>query len=290
MGYLFSWASLSKSATERALDSSEILILLCGLILAIGAAGEYIEEHGTLPEWTKWSMHPKMVFVWMVALSLAGEFIGDAGVFVFSGHLQTINDGEYATLNKEAGDARRDAGTANERAGGAIERAAHLEMEAALLRNELDAQGPRSVLLSGGKRAHFISTLRPFKGQKVSIRVCLPAWNTDEARQLIIRLYSTVKEAGWDMTGNELNGANSPAGVDGAVAACLGSGMWVGLNSEAKSPQRTKDAERALLSAFKSIPLAASLHADFNSDTRMNGYPRANDPDTILIVVLLHPI
>src|ERR1700733_11652096 len=98
MGYLFSSASISKPATERWLDASEITILLCGLILALGAAGEYIEEHGTLPKWMKWTRRPKMVFVWMVAISLVGEFVGDAGVFIFSGHLQTISDGEYASL------------------------------------------------------------------------------------------------------------------------------------------------------------------------------------------------
>jgi hypothetical protein len=117
MGYALLLMSFSKPATETALDASEILILLCGVILAIGAAGEYTEEHGTLPRWMKWSMRPKMVFVWMVALSLVGEFVGDAGVFIFSGHLQTINDGEYAALNKEAGNARRDAGNANKEAG-----------------------------------------------------------------------------------------------------------------------------------------------------------------------------
>jgi hypothetical protein len=131
MGYALLSIALSRSATERALDASEILILLCGLILAMGAAGEYIEEHGTLPRWMKWSRRPKMVFVWMVALSLVGEFVGDAGVFVFSGHLQTMNDGEYAALNKEAGDARRDAGNAMDRAG-------KLEQEAAALRKQVE--------------------------------------------------------------------------------------------------------------------------------------------------------
>jgi hypothetical protein len=116
MGYFFSFISLSRSATETGLDGSEITLLLCGLVLAYGVAGEYILEHGTLPSWMKWSGKPKLVFVWMVALSLVGEFVGDAGVFVFSGHLQAINDAETSALNKEAGDARRDAGNANKAA------------------------------------------------------------------------------------------------------------------------------------------------------------------------------
>ncbi len=113
MGNLF---SLSKAITETGLDVSELLLLVCGLVLAVGAAGEYLEDHDRLPSWMIWHRKPKLVFVWMVAISLVGEFIGDAGVFVFSGHLQTIADGEYADLNKEAGQARLDAGKANERA------------------------------------------------------------------------------------------------------------------------------------------------------------------------------
>jgi hypothetical protein len=112
MGYLFSWASLSKSASETALNGSEFLLLACGLVLAVGAAGEYLEDHGRLPDWMKWSRKPKLVFVWMVAISLLGEFIGDAGVLMFSGHLQSISDSESAALNKEAALARKDASEA----------------------------------------------------------------------------------------------------------------------------------------------------------------------------------
>src|SRR5450755_2309957 len=129
MGYLFSWASLSKSATEGCLDASELILLICGLILAFGAVGEYLEEHDRLPDWMKWSRKPKLVFVWMVALSLVGEFVGDAGVFVFSGHLQSISDNEVAALNKEAGLARKDAGAAIERAAAAIAVANGFELQ-----------------------------------------------------------------------------------------------------------------------------------------------------------------
>lgn len=167
MGYALLLISFSKPATEGALDASEILILLCGLVLAIGAAGEYIEEHSTLPRWMKWSRRPKMVFVWMVALSLVGEFIGDAGVFVFSGHLETINDGEYAALNKEAGIAREDAADANERAG-------KLEKEAATLRKQAEDETTARVeiedrvawrRLDSEQRSTLAKQLRRFSGQ-----------------------------------------------------------------------------------------------------------------------------
>jgi hypothetical protein len=99
MGYL----SLSKAAAETALDGSEILLIVSGLVLAFGAIGEYLLDHERkLPRWIRW---PKLAFILMVVVSLIGEFSGDAGVFFFSRQLQAISDGEYAALNKEAGDA-----------------------------------------------------------------------------------------------------------------------------------------------------------------------------------------
>lgn len=106
MGYLLSFISLSKSSTETGLNVSEVLLLVCGFVLAFGAVGEYLEAHEKLPNWLKWSRRPKLVFVWLVALSLVGEFVGDAGIFIFSGHLQTISDGEFAVLNKSALDSQ----------------------------------------------------------------------------------------------------------------------------------------------------------------------------------------
>jgi len=79
MEYFFSW--LSKSATETALDISEIAILVSGLVLALGATGEYLEEHNRLPRWMCW---PRLAFIVLVVTDLVGEFLGDGGVFAFS--------------------------------------------------------------------------------------------------------------------------------------------------------------------------------------------------------------
>jgi hypothetical protein len=129
MGYFFSLLlSLpSKSETETLLDISEIVLIVSGFVLFFGAVGEYLEEHGRLPRWMRW---PKLTFIIMVVVSLVGEFASDAGVFLFSRHLQTISEGEFATFNKEAGAARKEAGAANERAAAAIEHAARLERNA----------------------------------------------------------------------------------------------------------------------------------------------------------------
>ncbi len=115
MGYLLSWPSLSKFAAENWLNSSEILIIAAGFVLAFGAIGEYLEEHGRLPCWIAW---PKIVFILMVVISLVGEFLGDAGVFVFPNELQRIEGAEIEALDKKAKTASEDADKAvNDSAG-----------------------------------------------------------------------------------------------------------------------------------------------------------------------------
>jgi hypothetical protein len=113
MGYLFSWLSLSKTAAETGLNASEILIIAAGLILTLGAIGEYAEERHRMPCWCNC---PALVFILMVVGGLIGEFVGDGGVFLFSGVLQTISDGELAGVRAEAATANKAAGLAREHA------------------------------------------------------------------------------------------------------------------------------------------------------------------------------
>jgi len=150
MGYLLlstciAWPTLSKSATTTALDVSEVLLLVFGAVLTIGALGEYKK----FPRLLRASL---ATFELLVVIGIAGELLADGAIFVFSRHLQTLSEGEYATLNNEAGIARREAGDAildagtargdaakaNERAGKANERASKNEEEAARLRKEAE--------------------------------------------------------------------------------------------------------------------------------------------------------
>jgi hypothetical protein len=139
MGYFF--ISLAKSPTITALDVSEWGLLVFGLILTIGALGEYKRLPGLA---LRFFSHT--TFELMVAVGIAGEFLADGGVFLFSRHLQAISDGEFAGLNREAADARREAASANKEsgkarkdAGDAIERASTNEKEAASLRKQAAA-------------------------------------------------------------------------------------------------------------------------------------------------------
>jgi hypothetical protein len=170
MGYFL----LSKSATTTALDISEVLLLLFGLILTIGALGEYKK----FPRLLKAS---HAMFELLVVIGIAGELVADGGVFVFSRHLQTISDGEFAALNKEAGDARK-------KAGEAIERAAAIEQDNLKLRAQIE---PRR--LTGTQKATLRGLL---EGHPMPIAVAANLFDKESA-DFADDFVSALSEAHW---------------------------------------------------------------------------------------------
>ncbi len=281
--------SLSKETTEVWLNASELLILLCGLVLAFGAAGEYLEDHEKLPRWMAWSRKPKLVFVWMVAISLVGEFVGDAGVFIFSGHLQTIADGEYAALNREAGTARRDAGKANERA-------ASLEKESAKLNERIVEMGPRDLLFGPKQEAEFIKTLALVRGQKVQLRECLNSARFDqEVIRLSNRLEFLFRAAGWDIASNPSREVDE--GTPVWDSGCDGRrGIDVGTKSTASN--RSIRAAAVLQEALGHVPLGHRRYSpsyekfEYGIFPYMKPPPRVEaffDPERVVVLILPHP-
>ncbi len=213
MGYFFS--SLSKSVTESLLDASEIVLIISGFVLFFGAVGEYLEAHGKLPRWMKW---PKLVFIVMVVVSLVGEFLGDAGVFVFSSHLQAISEAEFTALNREAGNARKSAGAANERAGIAEQKAGEANERAS--KNERESATLRKQASGLQKRAEDEYLARVQLEEKIA-----PRHITDEQRD---KIRSAIR----DLT---------PVPI--ALASCLGdteSGQYAYEVQEALGPKWTK--------------------------------------------------
>ena len=93
--------SFSKSATNTALNWSELALLLFGIILVLGLVGEYVESE-------RWNKHLKL-FEMLVIIGVLGELVGDGGVFLFSNQLQVISESEIADANKKAGDAKTSA-------------------------------------------------------------------------------------------------------------------------------------------------------------------------------------
>jgi hypothetical protein len=104
MGYFL---SLSKSWTSFALNCSELLLLIFGVILVAGLVGEY-----RIRESSPWFKRCEL----LVIIGVLGELLSDGAIFTFSRHLETLSDIEVATLNVKASEANKAAGEANERA------------------------------------------------------------------------------------------------------------------------------------------------------------------------------
>src|ERR1700722_17734253 len=100
--------SPSRSATSTALDVSEIALLIFGIVLVLGLVGEVAKSE-------RWKKRLR-IFELMVIIGVAGELVADGGIFLFSRHLQTITEAEYAGLNKQATDAYNQAESARKEA------------------------------------------------------------------------------------------------------------------------------------------------------------------------------
>ena len=95
--------SLSKAEAANALDISEWALLIFGTILVIGIIGEY--KH--IPKWLGGEKHK--LFEALVMIAVAGELMGDGGVFVFSRQLQSMGDYEIAQLKADEASSKADA-------------------------------------------------------------------------------------------------------------------------------------------------------------------------------------
>jgi hypothetical protein len=231
MGYLFSLSWFSKSATETALYIAELGIVVSGAILTFGAVGEYLEDHHKLPRWMEW---PKLVFIILVVLGLIGEFFGDGAVFVFSEHLQSINEAEAKALRMRVN----------------AEISARLELEKQFL-----WEGPRDVLVRSSEGA-FKKNLGKFAGQKFKVSMCDPAIvpgqriesGLSESNLALQAMRFALSGAGWKLTA-------WPGFVAGElpyiINGCSGPGILVGIGNAA--PQSTRDAACALQETINEV-------------------------------------
>lgn len=98
----------SKMAAESWLSRGELGLVIFGAVIIIGIVGESCadirSEHRErswvppLPGRKHWNW--KLIFAGVVVLSIIGEFISDADIWVSSDALQTISDGELIALQK----------------------------------------------------------------------------------------------------------------------------------------------------------------------------------------------
>lgn len=209
------------------MNASEIVILICGLILAFGAAGEYLEEHATLPAWMKWSRRPKMVFVWMVALSLVGEFLGDAGVFMFSGHLQSISDVEVAKLTKTASEADERSKTLDKstQALKADAEKAHLEtvkLRLAMADRHLTSEQRKTLVVALRAFVRHDGCKSPFRAPSDQCRITIK-WDLRDAEgsELGKEVKSVIDEANLPTRTNEMGDSGDGIEIHASINPAL---------------------------------------------------------------------
>jgi len=136
MGILVS--SLTKAQLSTLFTISEWVLLVSTIILVTGIIGE-----GKTPWWRL--RHD--LYVFLVALGCIGEFFGEAGIFVFSRQLQTLEESEISRANILAGNAGDNATRAKNAADKAeiISSKAGTSAEAALRKADLARKDVREA-------------------------------------------------------------------------------------------------------------------------------------------------
>jgi hypothetical protein len=266
MGYFFSLFSLSKSTTETAVNVAEVVILASSLVLVFGAIGEYLEGHHGLPAWMEW---PKIVFIVLVVIGLIGEVIGDAGVYVFSEHLQSINDAEESALRRQV----------------------KSEIDARLkLEKEFLWEGPRDVLIRSSQDMFKIA-LERFSGQKFKMSICTPDMPGphvivpfDETARAAQAMRIVLYKCGW----NVMPWPSLPSPfIPLTTNACGSNGIFVAVKRNA--PESTRAAGRALQEL---INKALSQEVEFGRGTTpaLSQHADSLPDDEIDIDVGGHPV
>jgi len=204
---------LSKSATSSALHISELAVLLFGLLLVVGLIGELSKSE-------KWKVRLRM-FELMVIIGVAGELMGDGGIFVFSERLQAISEAEVARLNVEAGALRQ--------------RAAEAELKLAELNA---ARLPRNLPVDC-----FLSALKDKPAGTVTV---LYQPEDPEAYSFSLEIRANLIKAGWsvpdapspipaDMVSGEIKGSAVEKGTLAVPSVMRVGGNMQGVSIVAKS-------------------------------------------------------
>ena len=111
-----------------------------------------------------------LIFGVIVVVGVAGESFFGIRHWWNNRKLEAIQHTEDQQREEEIARLNKEAGAARETAGAAVERAAALEVEALQLRKELVLQGPRANLIAGDNRKKLVDALKPFAKQPVDVR------------------------------------------------------------------------------------------------------------------------
>jgi hypothetical protein len=259
------------------------------------------ESHSDHPRWVK--RFTRIGLILVVAGVLAewrcGSKLEDAHNAVHEYDLAKLTEAD-----QKAGEARDSALSAKASEKALEEKAAGLtlRMEAASrqlgqLERDITAQGPRAPLIEKAA-PELVKTLLPFAGQKVALYVCTSAELRSQEREMIEtwgRIADVLGDKGahWSMPHSNLMFWKQEFACDG-----------IQIGSSSRSPQRTKDAVKALSDAlFKVLPpstdnMSGTVDPDFILRMLKRGLERedapwtleAKEPDLIAVMIGRHPV
>lgn len=193
-----------------------------------------------------WIERALNISLFLVAIGVAGEFVGNWVASPIRRRLDTAKELEIARLNKEAGEARKAAGDA-------IERAASVEQNAekeSLARIKIEERLAWRVL-SPDQQARMASKLSDFRGYRVDIGT---SPDTVEGARLAGQIQAVLTSAGWL--------ANKTAGMMDIIA----SGVVVRTTTDARGVK----AGLALVEALRLSTLKQARQPTF----RAQAYPQ----------------
>lgn len=160
----------------------------------------------------EWAMN---VSLFLVAVGVAGEFIGNQIAGPIRKRVDAAKEAEIARLNKEAGEARKAAGEAMERAA-ALEKQAEAERLARMKIEE------RLAWRRIGPKEHsvFVAALKPFAGSTVEITKL----GDSEAGQFADDIIGILAEAGWTVQLNVVGLTTPTYGLQCSIDEALPAG------------------------------------------------------------------
>lgn len=98
----------SKNVAESWLSRGELGLVVFGAAIIIGLIGEYWADHSAerrerawIPPHSRKHWNWKLIFAGVVVLTIIGEFISDADIWITSDVLQAISDGEIEKLRSD---------------------------------------------------------------------------------------------------------------------------------------------------------------------------------------------
>jgi hypothetical protein len=147
------------------------------------------------------------------------------------------------------------------------------------------AQAPRPEVLYGDRGQQLITSLKPWAGQHIEVRICDIYFSDNDSMQTAMRLGSILSNAGWVGKSGYQIGAIGSGWIPPRRTQCgPGEGLWV--ERSVRAPKDTGLAAAGLIEALKGANLGVNKTvADLSA-----GELEPLDSSSVVLTVFAHPL